>query len=153
MIEILVTIAGLSFGNAEVVQSLPAPREIWTGTPIFDELIVSDCYDWQGSACFDSRIVLHLGLNRLYEFYVLEEAKNRDEPNRDSLDFIWRFHPADLNMDGILSSEDLMFYLSNEYDYNMDGFINNLDIIDLMNSFFIPQGPKFRQIDGPILCC
>jgi len=153
MIEILVTIAGLSFRNAEVVQTLPGAREVWAGTPIFEELTTSDCLDWQDPACLDSEIILDLNLNRLYEFYLLEEAEDRSEPNRNEIEFTWIYHPADLNMDGLVSSEDLIFYFNYEYDYNLDGFINNLDVIDLMHSFWIPQGRKFQQIDGPVPCC
>jgi len=153
MIEILVTIAGLSFRNAEVVQTLPGAREVWAGTPIFEELTTSDCLDWQDPACLDSEIILDLNLNREYDLYILEEAADRSDPNRAEIAFTWRYHPADLNMDGFLTSADLFFYYDNEYDYNLDGFINSLDVVDLLHSFQIPLGRKFQQIDGPVPCC
>ena len=153
MIEILVTIAGLSFRNAEVAEVIAPAREVWAGTVIFGELTTSDCLDWQYPTCFDSEIVLALNLNRQYDIRILEEPDDRNEPNRAEIALTWTYHPADLNLDGVLTSEDLFYYYSNEYDYNLDGFINSMDVVDLIQAFQIPQGRKFQRIDGPVPCC
>ncbi len=148
MIEVLVTSLGLVFQNAELVSARSYHHdpgmELLTGTWIdryrqgtdtFDYLITSACMEWHTDVpgCLDSTIELEMVVGVRYDINAYTEAENRAEPARDQLAVVsdWRFHPADINRDGLVNSVDIDDFTINMYDWNRDGAVDEEDLLEL----------------------
>lgn len=74
------------------------------------------------------------------DLLLLSQAADPENPARTVKELSgFMFRPGDINMDGELSSADLLAYMAMVYDYNVDGRIDSIDYFDVMDAVFSPQ--------------
>ncbi|MHC4421834.1 MAG: hypothetical protein ACYS1E_14705, partial [Planctomycetota bacterium] len=159
-VEWLVTSAGLWFSNAELlwVRSYTADDTVYvTIGEVLDQrqdwgqwfyFLRSTCYAWSPETygCTDSELQLELLLNVEYDIVAWSEAENRVEPNRD-LYIVgkgWRFHPGDINLDGLVNCADTDLFWEDAYDWDLDGVVTQGDLDGLTAAV----GVSMRDLDG-----
>jgi hypothetical protein len=133
-----------AFGNAELlwVRSYTADDTVYvTIGEVLDQrqdgnqwfyFLRSTCYAWNPETygCLDSELQLELLSNVKYDIVAWSEAENRVEPNRD-LYIVgqgWRFHPGDINLDGIVNCVDTDLFWEDAYDWDLDGNVTQEDL-------------------------
>jgi len=62
--------------------------------------------------------------------YAWTEAEDRRNPDRETVVIAedWPFHPADINMDGVVDCADLTWFSASPYDWNQDGELTAADL-------------------------
>ncbi len=145
MIEILVTSAGLLFGNAELlwirshdgadtVQLIAGgSMERVQQTP--EEWLyfaMSECLEWhpESPSCLSSRIHVGMTSGVSYDLVAWSEAEDRTDPQREMVAVTegWMFCSADVNMDREVGCADLDRYVSDPYDWDLDGEATAADL-------------------------
>ena len=75
------------------------------------------------TGCLASRIGLVMTSDVHYDLVAWTEAEDRREPEREMVVIAedWAFHPADVNMDGVVDCTDLAWFSASPYDWNLNG--------------------------------
>jgi len=143
-----VTSAGLVLDNAELlwirshapmdsvqlilgdsVQSVQQYADQWL------YFAASECLEWDDEAtgCRASRMQLDMTSSVRYDIVAWTEAEDRRAPEREMLLIAedWAFHPADVNIDGVVDCADLAWFSSSPYDWNLDGQVTAADLKDV----------------------
>jgi hypothetical protein len=108
----------------------------------------SECLAWSEEiyGCLQSELQVELLLSVEYDILAWSEAPDRVAPDRD-LRIVgqrWRFHPGDINLDGLVSCADIELFWEDEYDWNLDGSLTQED----RESLTAEIGRARRDLDG-----
>ncbi len=157
----LVTSAGLVLENAELlwirshdptdsvelivggsIQSVQQHSDQWL------YFATSACLEWNGeeTGCLASTMKVGMTSDVHYDLVAWTEAEDRRNPDRETVVIAedWPFHPADINMDGVVDCADLTWFSASPYDWNQDGELTAADLNEVGAS--LSEG--LADIDG-----
>ena len=157
----LVTSAGLLMTNAELlwvrshdptdsvqlilgdsIQSVQQYDDQWL------YFAASECLEWneESTGCLASQLGLGMTSDVHYELVAWTEAQDRRDPEREMVVIAddWAFHPADINMDGVVDCADLALFSAGPYDWDLDGEITSADL----NGVVAVLEPALADLDG-----
>ncbi len=108
----------------------------------------SECLEWNGEAtgCLASTMGLDMTSDVHYDLVAWTEAQDRRAPEREIVVIAddWAFHPADINMDGVVDCADLAWFSGGPYDWNLDGEVTAADLNDVATALSV----ALADLDG-----
>jgi hypothetical protein len=132
----------LLVGGPDPIESVQQYSDQWL------YFATSACLEWNAeeTGCLASTMKVGMTSDVHYDLVAWTEAEDRRIPDRETIVIAedWPFHPADINMDGVVNCADLTLFSASPYDWNEDGEVTAADLNEVGASL----SEALADIDG-----